>query len=84
MTLRLALGTAAALAVLLVAGCRTQAPAAAGPARITGRLRADRVPPDATAEVYRDEGDGPAVPVAGTTVRLDELGKFTTGSHFDM
>lgn len=73
------LAAAALGAALPAAGCAS-ADVEPASGRITGRLRADPVPADATAEVYRDEGDGPATPVAGTAVRLDELGRFTTGS----
>lgn len=51
----------------------------AGPSRIAGRIRADRIPPDAIVQVYRDV-DGPAVPVVGATARPDELGRFETPS----
>ena len=70
---------AAAVAFLGTVGCASSDVGAAS-GRITGRLRADRIPPDATAEVDLDEGDGPATPVVGVAVRVDDLGRFTTGS----
>lgn len=69
-------------AVVCAAGCGTAAAGRGdvpGPSRIVGRVLADRIPPDATIQVYRD-ADGPAVPVAGATARPDELGRFETPS----
>lgn len=71
---------AALVGALLLGACAATSadgPGGEGPARITGRLRADRVPPDAVVEIDRDES-GPPVPVPGTSSRLDDLGRFET------
>lgn len=49
-----------------------------GPARITGRVFADRLPADSRIEVYRNDGEGPAVPVVGNVARPDDTGRFAT------
>lgn len=76
-------GLAAALLVVAsLPGCSLLRPGGTGPSsagRISGRLVADRVPPDAVVEVYRDD-HGRSVPVPGVTARPDELGKFETPS----
>lgn len=82
------LSVAMTAVALLSAGCGTLAADHApvvGPSRITGRIRADRIPPDAVIQVYREIElvggyEAPAVPVVGATARPDELGRFETPS----
>lgn len=62
------------------AGCAGVGRGTDGPARIRGRVLADRIPADARIEVYRADGEGPAVLVPGVEARPDELGRFETGS----
>lgn len=71
------LASALVAAAALAAGCASGAGTARHAGAISGRIRADRIPPDAVVEVYRAEAPAP-IPLAGVTARPDALGRFTT------